>query len=150
MKKFICLFIITKNTKMNMNELSLDDLFQQIQEQAKLHPNYINTIITDLHSIINKFDPEIQSGKKDALPLIDPSFKSKVKLVKERIFTVLEKKIKIPDLRFEADRIAQEINIPLPNSTRKNNEALMQWFDSNWDLIEPKLRELKGKSDIKA
>ena len=60
------------------------------------------------------------------------------------------RKIKIPDLRFEADRIAQEINIPLPNSTRKNNEALMQWFDSNWDLIEPKLRDLKGKIKNKA
>ena len=130
---------------MSINDLSIDELLQQIQEQAKQHPNYINTIITDLHSIINKFDPEIQNGKKEPLPLIDPAFKSKVKLVKEKIYTILEKKIKIPDLRFEADRIAQEINIPLPNSTRKNNEALMQWFDSYWELIEPKLKEIREK-----
>lgn len=131
-------------------ELTLDDLLNQIAEQAQQHPNYVNTILTDLHSIINKFDPEIKNGKQPPLPLISPAFKPKVKIIKERIHSILETKIKIPELRFEADRIAQELNLPLPNSTRKNNEALMQWFDSNWDLIEPKLQELKGKIKDKA
>lgn len=130
-------------------ELSIDDILNQILEQARQHPTYANTILTDLHSIINKFDPDILSGKEPALPLVHPSFKPKVKQIKEKIYSIISAKIKIPELRFEADRIAQDLGIPLPNSTRKNNEALMQWFDSNWGAVEPKLSELRGKFSSK-
>ena len=130
---------------MSEQSSSLPEILSEIKKYASENPNYVNTIITELHSIVNKYDPDIKTGKKEALPLVDPSFKPKVKQIKENIFQKIGYKIKIPDLRFEAIQISHKVGIPLPNATRKNNEALMQWFESNWEVLEPNLSQIKAK-----
>ena len=114
----------------------------QIKNHAASNTADCEIIITELNALINKYDRDIKSGKKQPFPLINPEFKPRVKTVREKIWELIGQKMKIPDLRFEADRLSRESAIPLPNSTRKNNEALMQWFDSNWTLLAPKLKEM--------
>lgn len=122
---------------------------QQFLSQIKNHlvqkPSDTEVVITELNSIINKYDEEINKQLKPKLPLIDPAFKAQVKAMKEKIYNVIGIKLKIPDLRYEASKLSKEIGIPLPNSTKKNNEALLQWFNSNWEQLEPYLYKLKGK-----
>lgn len=123
----------------------LQGYFQQITTHLASNPADGEIIITEFNALINKFDPDMKSGKKQPLPLINPEFKPRVKTVREKIWDLIGQKMKIPDLRFEADRLSREAAIPLPNSTRKNNEALMQWFDSNWSQLSSRLKEMRPK-----
>jgi hypothetical protein len=121
--------------------------FQQLVSHLKANSSDTEIVLTEFHSIINKFDPQIQMGQKAPLPLVNADFKPRVKSVRHRIYETIGRKIRIPDLRFEADRLSQICGIALPTSTRKNNEALMQWFDVYWMVLQPRLRELNdGRS----
>ena len=130
-----------------MAESVLDPYLAKILEHVTKNPIDEEVIVTELNSLINKFDPEIRSGACQPLPLVSPEFKPNVKNVREKIWTVLGRKMKIPDLRYEADRLSRELGILLPNSTRKNNEALMHWFETHWTLIAPRLRGFPHVSD---
>lgn len=122
----------------------LISLMSKIKQIANVHPTYQNVILTDLYSILNKFDPRCA---QNPFPLVPADAKIKGKNVKDKIFQSIGKAVKIPSLRFEADKLSQELGIPLPNSTRKHNEALMQWFDDHWDIIQPRL--LAHKDEIR-
>ena len=128
-------------------EAGLQAYFTQITNHLASNPADAEIVITELNALVNKFDKDIKKGKKQPLPLINPEFKPRVKAVREKIWDMIGQKMKIPDLRFEADRLSREAAIPLPNSTRKNNEALMQWFDSNWAQLSPKLKEMRPKDN---
>ena len=125
-----------------MADTLLDPYFAKILEHLAKHPVDEEAVLTELNSLINKYDPDIKSGVVQPLPLVSPEFKPNVKNVREKIWALLGRKMKIPDLRYEADKLSRELGILLPNSTRKNNEALMQWFDLHWSVIAPRLRNV--------
>ena len=120
--------------------------FQEIDKYVDENPSNFEIVMTDLNALINKIDPSITSGKVEQLPLVNPKFKQDVKAVRTRISDIVGHKIKIPDLRFHADKFSVQLGIPLPNSTRKNNEALLQWFHIHWIQLEPKLHEISQNS----
>jgi hypothetical protein len=97
-----------------------------------------------MNAKVNRLDPASRSGHLTALSLIRPEFHQRVKGIREKIAELVGQRVKIPDLRFEGDRLARQLHIPLPNSTRKNNEALLQWFDTHWDRLRPHLAELQN------
>lgn len=123
----------------------IEHLLNQVKKHVIDNPQDLEVVMTELHAIINKCDPEIKQGASVPYSLVNNEFKPQVKMIKEKIFNVIGRQMKIPDLRFEADHLSHELQIPLPNSTRKNNEALMQWFDTYWGRLEPRLKELRGK-----
>jgi hypothetical protein len=41
----------------------------------------------------------------------------------------------VTDMRFKADELSRTHRIPLPNSTRKNKAALMQWYNVWWNEV---------------
>lgn len=128
----------------NISDLdsSIKSCFDQISKNLNENPSNFEIVMTDLNAIINKIDPNIVEGKVEPLPLINPDFKQDVRTVRLNINEIVGHKIKIPDLRFHADKFSVQLGIPLPNSTRKNNEALLQWFQIHWTQLEPKLREI--------
>ena len=149
------LFAKFKNTKlhllyMSLNppelEQSLQVAFAELRMYADTHAEDTESIITELNAIINKTDPDIVENKKPPLPLIDQEFKPMIKNVKDRIFEIIGTKKKIPELRFDADRLSVQLQIPLPNTTRKNNEALLQWFHVHWTRLEPYLLEMRRQA----
>jgi hypothetical protein len=122
---------------------NLQAFFQQISAHLAEHPADLEVVITECHAVINKYDPDIAKNPSSVLPLANPDFRPRVKAVREKIFEAIGAKKKIPDLRFQADTLSREASIPLPNSTRKNNEALIQWFETHWRKLEPHLQSLK-------
>ena len=121
---------------------SIRSSFIEINKCIDENPLNYEIVMTELNAIINKIDPLISSGNVQPLSLVNPHFKQDTRAIRTRINEIVGHKIKIPDLRFHADKFSVELGIPLPNSTRKNNEALLQWFQIHWVQLEPKLREI--------
>jgi hypothetical protein len=120
----------------------LDEIRQHLQD----HPADTDVVITEINSMVNKMDPGIRGRHLPSLSLVRPDFHQRAKLIRDKVTELVGKRVKIPDLRFEADRLARQLQIPLPNSTRKNNETLLQWFDTHWDRLEPHLAAMQNGS----
>ena len=133
-----------------VRDKTLQDYFAQIVSHVSANPADLEIVVTELNALTNKYDKDIKEGRKSPLPLINPDFKPRVRSVRERVWSLLGQRMKVPDLRFKADKLSREASIPLPNSTRKNNEALMQWFDSNWAQLAPKLTEMRKEETPKS
>jgi hypothetical protein len=54
--------------------------------------------------------------------------------------------LKITPIRFKADQLSKGKRIPLPNSTRKHKEPLLQWYEINWELLADDIRGWKGQN----
>ena len=124
-------------------EVSREDievLLNKIKAHVKENPRDEWPVIAELHSILNQYSPEFQKNK---LSLLRPQFDQDKMLQKIRDILCPEVKIKIPDLRFKADEICKKYKIPLPNSTRKNCGALLQWYDIHWDKASEYLMETR-------
>ena len=119
----------------------LNTAIASIRKRAMEHPEDVETIITELNSICNKLDPDVISHKKEPYPLISPEFATRMEDTMYKIRTIVGDDLKIPDLRFRADDLSRTLGIPLPSSTRKHKESLLQWFDTHWTVVEPMLYE---------
>ena len=129
-------------------EYNLDSYFQRILSHLAVVPDDCEAVMTDLHSLINKCDAEIIEGRRARLPLINPEFRPQIKSAREKVDELFGRHLSISELRTKADLLSGDCSIPLPNSTRKNSDALMQWFHVNWSLIEPSV--LKSKESGQA
>lgn len=121
----------------DVEDLQIKATLDHIKKYATTCPANLECVITELNSICNKFDPDIVEGRKEPLPLVSPKFAPKIDETYQRIRTIVGEDIKIPELRFQADDLSRMKKIPLPSSTRKHKEPLLQWFDVHWDVIEP-------------
>ena len=112
----------------------LDVALSILESHAKNNPLDAECILTELNSICNKYDPEI-GRTKSPYPLFLSNW-DKCDEVLAKIRNIAGNDLKIPDLRFEADKISTELKIPLPSSTRKHKETLLRWFEIHWREIE--------------
>ena len=88
---------------MNGEENKVDILLNQIRQNVIENPKNLEPVITELNSILNKYDPEIIQDKSKQLPLFPPDFDADFWL--EKIAKTSNKKLKIPQIRFKADTI---------------------------------------------
>jgi len=116
-----------------------------INDHVSHYPKDKFTIVTELLSICNKFDPDIQSKKKNPYLLVDSKFADECDNILNKIKKIVGEDIRIPELRYHADDLSKTYKIPLSNSTRKHKETLLKWFDIHWDTLEPSIREWKTK-----
>ena len=130
-------------------DATLRSTLEHIKKHALQHPENAETIITELNSICNKFDPDIIENRKDPLPLISSEFNLRMDETLQKIKAIVGDDVKVPDLRFCADDLSRDENIPLPSSTRKHKESLLQWFDAHWEYAEPMLIKWKKNKRIK-
>lgn len=129
------------NDEMGSEDFQIKLALDKILRHALAHPENAECIISELNAISNKFDPDIIEGRKEALPRVSQKFAPRVDEVLNKVKSIVGDEVKVPDLRFQADRISKEKLIPLPNSTRKHKDSLLQWFDCHWDIVEPMLVE---------
>ncbi|OHT00764.1 hypothetical protein TRFO_32450 [Tritrichomonas foetus] len=117
---------------------TISNLLNRIRTNVENNPKNLEPVITELNSILNKYDPEYQD-KNRSLPLVPSNFDPDA--VYEKICRTSEKQsLKIPFIRFKADEFSKSFRIPLPNYTRKHREPLLQWYNINWDILEPSIR----------
>jgi len=131
----------SREKKVSYHMSTIDDIKNQlytIKEHVKLFEADAAVALTEINAIINKFDPFISSGNADKLPMVQPEFANRSVFITNKIKASIGE-FKIPELRYGADRISQILRIPLPSATRKNKESLLQWFESNWERVEPYL-----------
>ena len=120
----------------------LQSYFTQINTHLAANPEDIEAVVTDLNALRNKADKDIAEGRMPQAPLISADFRPHIKAVRDKLNEVFGRKVRVSELRMKADNISVYCSIPLPNSTRKNSDALMQWFHVNWASIEPHVKEL--------
>ena len=125
-------------------DVQIKNTLEKIKKYAHQHPENAESVITELNSICNKFDPDIIENRRDPYPLVAPEFMQKMDETLQKIKRIVGDDVKVPDLRFRADELSREHNIPLPGSTRKHKESLLQWFDAHWEQAEPLLVKWKN------
>jgi len=118
-----------------MIEEKIEHFFEEIVSHVQNNGKDFNSIISELNHILNKTDPDIINRRKAAYKYVQSGFYKNEKAILRKLKEKFGKK-KIPDLRFIADKICEKEKIPLPQSTRKNKDSLLQWFDDHWEVIE--------------
>ena len=107
-------------------------------------PDIYELALTELHYVLNKFDPDIHEKKKPSYRLVKDDFDPEETL--KRIRTAADSpNLKIPEIRFKADQLSRLKQIPLPKSTRKHKEPLLQWFHIHWAELEAEVRDWRRK-----
>jgi hypothetical protein len=116
----------------------------RIENAILEHPETIEIVITELNTLLQKFDPAAK-GRPAAYPLVPVSFDSGEIL--ERIRAVSRQpKLKITDIRFKADQLAKLRKIALPKATMNHKDPLLQWYKIHWDTLADDIRGWRGFS----
>jgi hypothetical protein len=113
---------------------TIDDCFNQIEQYLRGHGECLEAVITELHYLLNKFDPIAKSQTGTKYRLVPEDFDDNA-VLKKIIDTAKMGDLKIPQIRFKADEMSMAKNIPLPSSTRKNREPLLHWFHVHWSQL---------------
>jgi hypothetical protein len=126
-------------------EPSILEAFDQIERQVQKCPDNLETVITELHSLLNKYDPTIAAGQRSEYKLVRYGFNADEVL---RSIRELAKapNLKVTQIRFKADELSRQKRIPLPNSTRKHKNALLQWFQIHWRELAVDIAEWRADS----
>lgn len=107
-------------------------------------PDTYELVLTELHHILNKYDPDIRDKKMPSYRLVKDDFDADEML--RRIRTVANwPNLKVPEIRFKADELSRRKQIPLPKATRKHKAPLLQWFKIHWEELEPEVRGWRRK-----
>lgn len=119
---------------------SIQATLQELTQYLQQHPEHTDLVTTELNTILNKFDTQIQSGKKAPYPLVMQGFDADdtMRMIRNES---THQNLKVPDIRFFADRLSEIYQIPLPNSTRKHKEPLLLWYMRNWTTFLPQIRQ---------
>jgi hypothetical protein len=123
---------------------SVHELLGQIRDFVSLDRRNLEPVITELHALLNKHDPEITERKGRRYPLVRENFNPDL-ILKNIRDTAQDQALTVPQIRFKADELSRSKHIPLPNSTRKHKEPLMQWFEVHWDHIVGDIMKWKGE-----
>jgi hypothetical protein len=119
-------------------EFTLPQCFLQLEQNIRDNPGNLEPILTELHSILNKWDPRVKA-KTHIWPLVQESFQPDDVLKRIRDTADLPT-LKIPQIRFKADELSHTKRIPLPSCTRKHKDPLLQWFDIHWAVFVDDIR----------
>ena len=115
---------------------TLPEMLDMVCAYAHQQPIHCSVILTDLNSLINKFDENVRKDKKNSYPLVRRDFtNAKAQAVKENINNFFHKNMKVPELRAQAEELRKIHKLLLPNSTKTHDKPLLQWFYDNWDII---------------
>jgi hypothetical protein len=128
---------MTTNPSTRPDPTTISECLVRIHEAVDSHPIYCETAITELHSLLNKLT--LPGESRRLYPLVRDGFVADDMLKKIRDTANLPL-LKVPQIRYKADELAKAKNIPLPNSTRKHKEPLLQWFQTNWNELEADVR----------
>jgi hypothetical protein len=116
------------------------ELFEKIDHILEQDPTMLEPVITELHALLNRHDPEVDSGARAKYGLVKEGFRHKE--VMKRIRQLKNcPKLTIADVRFEADVLSKRKRIPLTATTRKYKQPLLQWFDVHWDELQGELTQ---------
>jgi hypothetical protein len=119
---------------------ALADLIAQLEASIIERPSNLEPILTELYYLIKRFMPDSNVLEKPTRPDFQP----------ERFLKKLREhsgmpNMTIPQIRFKADELSKTKRIPLPNSTRKHREPLLQWFSIHWKEISNDVAQWKGQ-----
>ena len=120
-------------------DIPIQRCLDQLDAIYEERPDTYELIITELHHILNKYDPDIRDKKVPSYRLVKDDFDADEMLKKIRT-TANWPNLKIPEIRFKADELSRRKQIPLPKSTRKHKEPLLQWFKIHWEELESDVR----------
>lgn len=123
---------------------SMEQCMAHLCKVIREKPDIYELALTELHYVLNKFDPDIHEKKKPSYRLVKDDFDPEETL--KRIRTAADSpNLKIPEIRFKADQLSRLKQIPLPKSTRKHKEPLLQWFHIHWAELEAEVRDWRRK-----
>jgi hypothetical protein len=126
-------------------DLSIEECLHRIEQCVGENRNYLEPVITELHSLLNKWDRRVSDGPRPAYKLVREGFDPD--RVLKQIRELAERpNLKIPQIRFKADQLSKAKRIPLPNSTRKHKEPLLQWYEMNWELVADDIQGWKDQN----
>lgn len=118
---------------------NIQQIFLKIEELIAENPSNLEPVLTELNYLLNKHDENVEKRTKPPYKLVRDDFDCE-KMLRQIRETSGMQDLKVPTIRFKADALSKEKQIPLPNSTRKHKEPLLQWFKIHWDEIEHDIR----------
>jgi hypothetical protein len=132
------------NAKCTSEGTTVADLLANIKEHVKRNPKNLEPVITELHAILNAYDPDIRANKIRGYRLVKDGFDADHVL--KNIHELSKSSLTIPQIRFKADELSRTKQIPLPNSTRNHKEPLMQWFHIYWDELASEIEQWQDQT----
>jgi hypothetical protein len=120
---------------------SLVTAISKIEDSLIQHPEMLEIAMTELNSILNKFDPAVKD-KKVSYPLVPSGFNPDDVQKQIRDLSRLDN-LKVTDIRFKADQLAKAKRIPLPKATMNHKEPLLQWYKIHWNELVDDIRHWK-------
>lgn len=131
------------------NNQLLDEILknlQEIKENVIQYPKNLEPVITELTSILNKFDPDCVNNKIPKRPLFKIEIDSQEWIQKIRDVSN-NQELGIRQIRYKSEELSKRLLIPLPNSTKNHQEPLLYWYQTNWAELEPHLRNWNSETD---
>jgi hypothetical protein len=127
------------------SELSLEECLNLIEHAISENRDNMEPVITEFHYLLNKWDPRVASGTRQPYKLVKDGFEPDRVLKQIRDVSQCPT-LKIPQIRFKADQLSKAKRIPLPNSTRKHKDPLLQWFAINWKALAEDIQSWKDQT----
>jgi hypothetical protein len=120
----------------------LAEYFTQLEDNIREHPENLESILTELHCLLNKFDPLAKRAGQQ-WPLVLEGFRPKEVLQRIREISKCPE-LNVPQIRFKADQLSRHQRIPLPTATRNHKGPLLQWFHIHWDALADDIATWSG------
>jgi hypothetical protein len=117
------------------------DEVAELERCIRERPSNLEPILTEMYYLIKKFDPSCTVLRKPVRSDFEPE--KFLKQIRDRSGMP---DMTIPQIRFKADELSKAKRIPLPNSTRKHKEPLLQWFSIHWNEIAHDISQWKSQA----
>lgn len=118
-----------------------------IKQNVIQNPKNLEPVITELTSILNKFDTDTSNDNSGKRPLFQIDIDSVEWIQKIRDISGISD-LKIRQIRYKSEELSKKLSIPLPNSTKNHQEPLLYWYQINWEILEPHLKNWNTENDI--
>ena len=131
------------------NNPLLDEIkknLEEIKEKVIQNPKNLEPVITELTMILNKFDPNTAGADSQKRPYFQIEIDSAEWINKIRATSGI-KELGIRQIRYKSEELSKKLAIPLPNSTKHHQEPLLYWYQTNWEDLEPHIRNWNSKND---
>jgi hypothetical protein len=117
----------------------------RIEDATLQHPETVEIAITELHTLLRKFDP-VAKATPAQYPLVAAGFDPDAVLQQIREISK-QPTLKITQIRFKADELAKLKKIGLPKGTMHHRDSLLQWYKIHWDALVDGIREWGDPSE---
>lgn len=132
-----------------LNNPTLDNIqkhLKEIKDNVLQNPKNLEPVITELTSILNKFDPTCINDSSRKRPLFKIEIDSQAWIQKIRDVSN-NQDLGIRQIRYKSEELSKKLLIPLPNSTKNHQEPLLYWYKTNWTVLEPHLINWNTEND---